>query len=469
VLVVGNVRTKNSTIEREVQLKSGDPLGLAAVTETQRRLAALGLFRRIRITELGHGSSTQRDLVIAVEEAPATTVGYGGGVEVGENITATSEGVANEELMFAPRAFFEVGRRNLFGKNRSVNLFTRISLRPKDETFVDGEPVPDSGSGYGFSEYRVLGTFREPRVFGTDADAYLTAVAEQQRRSSFKFNRRAVSLEATRNLTPHVRVSGSYQLQRTKTYDVFVDPEDRLLIDRLFPLVRLSSFSTSIIRSTRDDPLEPHAGHNVSLSAQVAARAIGSEVGFLKTYTTAQLFRTVPRANRTVLAASARLGLASGFPREVTRVDDGGQVILDENGQPISDAFEDLPASERFFAGGDTTVRGFAQDQLGTPATLDPNGFPLGGNAVVIFNAELRVPVRGGLGLVGFFDTGNVFARTIDIDLAELRSAVGLGFRYKSPVGPLRVDLGFKLNRRDIVPGQREDLTALHISLGQAF
>lgn len=70
---------------------------------------------------------------------------------------------------------------------------------------------------------------------------------------------------------------------------------------------------------------------------------------------------------------------------------------------------------------------------------------------------------------MGFFDTGNVFARTNSIDLGQLRSAVGFGVRYKSPVGPIRVDLGFKVNRRDIVEGRREDLTALHISLGQAF
>jgi outer membrane protein insertion porin family len=129
----------------------------------------------------------------------------------------------------------------------------------------------------------------------------------------------------------------------------------------------------------------------------------------------------------------------------------------------------ELPASERFFAGGDTTVRGFALDQLGAPATLDPSGLALGGNAVVIFNAELRVPVRWGLGMVGFLDAGNVFRRTSEIDLAELRSAVGFGFRYRSPVGPIRVDLGFKTTREQIAPGRRESGSSLHISLGQAF
>jgi outer membrane protein insertion porin family len=86
----------------------------------------------------------------------------------------------------------------------------------------------------------------------------------------------------------------------------------------------------------------------------------------------------------------------------------------------------------------------------------------------VIFNVELRTPITKALGVVGFIDAGNVFARTTDIDLGELRSSAGFGVRYKSPVGPIRIDLGFKLGRH-VVGGVREPLTALHLSLGQAF
>jgi outer membrane translocation and assembly module TamA len=82
----------------------------------------------------------------------------------------------------------------------------------------------------------------------------------------------------------------------------------------------------------------------------------------------------------------------------------------------------------------------------------------------VIFNVELRAPVSGGLGVVGFVDTGNVFKRASDLDLGKLRSAVGSGIRYKSPFGPIRFDLGFKVNRR-----ADEGLTAWFVSFGQAF
>jgi outer membrane translocation and assembly module TamA len=320
-----------------------------------------------------------------------------------------------------------------------------------------------------FAEYRVLGTYREPRVLGTAADAALSATLEQQIRSSFDFARRALSAEVGHRLSPSVSLSGNYQLQHTRIFNDQIAPSDRLLIDRLFPQVRLSSFSLSAVQSTRDDVVDPKSGHYLSANGQVAAEAIGSEVGFFKSFFAAQFFHTLPNARGTVLATSVRLGMATGFPRTVAATTPDGEPILDPSGQPVTAVVEDLPASERFFAGGDTTVRGFALDQLGTSETLDKNGFAIGGNGLVILNAELRMPVRGSIGVVGFLDSGNVYAKTTHIDLSELRTSVGFGVRYRSPVGPIRIDLGFKLSRHEIVPGVRESLTALHISLGQAF
>ena len=113
-------------------------------------------------------------------------------------------------------------------------------------------------------------------------------------------------------------------------------------------------------------------------------------------------------------------------------------------------------------------MRGFALDSLGTPETLDKDGIPIGGNASLVFNAELRAAVLRNVQRVGFLDAGNIFARTSDIDVTAVRSAVGFGVRYISPLGPIRVDLGFKLHR-EVIAGAREGLTAFVISLGQAF
>jgi outer membrane translocation and assembly module TamA len=177
----------------------------------------------------------------------------------------------------------------------------------------------------------------------------------------------------------------------------------------------------------------------------------------------------VSSRRRGVLAGGLRVGLAKGFEREATRVTDAGDAIFGLDGEPIVDVVTDLPASERFFTGGDTSVRGFARDSLGDVGTLDPNGFPTGGHALTVLNAELRAPLWRELGGVVFVDAGNVFRRVADVDLGALRASAGFGFRYKSPVGPVRVDFGFRLGNRRGVPDQSEPKYAIHFSIGQAF
>jgi len=461
VLIVGNIRTSTTTIERALPIKPGDALSEEAKNEGRRRLSMLGLFRRIQIVDISHGDQTRRDVLVTVEEAPANTTVFGGGVEARLQVVRTSEnaGAASDRLEVFPRTSFQITRQNLFGKNRSVSLFSSVSVRLQEQQVFTREGTLTTDQ-FAAPEYRVIATYREPRIFDRSADALITGTLEQQARSSFNFARRSISAQIVRQVNPEVQLFGSYQLQRTRVFDFGVNPADQRLIDRLFPQVRLSSVSSSVIRDTRDDLVDPGAGEYYSANLQLAARRIGSEVGFSKTFFRAQMFRTIPQRTRLVFAGNASLGMASAFPRDV--------LTTDAFGNAVTETIEDLPASERFFAGGDTTVRGFAQDALGTPNTLDKDGFPIGGSGTVILNAELRANLFPSIQVVGFLDTGNVFAHTTDISLGDLRSAVGFGVRYRSPVGPIRVDVGFKVNREEIA-GRREGLTALHISLGQAF
>jgi outer membrane protein insertion porin family len=469
VLIVGNVRTSTDTIRREVTLAPGAPLSYSEVAESQTRLSALGLFRRVRVTELDHGMPNRRDILVTIEEAPTTTVGYGGGLEGGRVLRQEEPGgAATEVFEFAPRGFVEFGRRNLFGKNQSVNVFARATLRSRSTTTapVEGEPPP---SGYAFKDYRFVGTYRAPRIADTKSDLLMTGFLEQGVRSSFDYTRRGARFELVRRLSRQLSLSGRYVIERDKVFDERYDPADQPLIDRLFPQVRLSTLSGSVIRDTRDDPLGPSRGELIGVDGDVAARFIGSEVGFTKLFTQGFLYRRLPGHRGVIFAGGARVGLATGFDRGVTQVDADGNPVLGPDGQPVVEIVNDLPASERFFAGGDTSVRGYALDRLGTPETIDRNGFPLGGNAVIVLNAELRVPVWKDLGVVGFVDAGNVFHRVGDFDFGEIRPTTGFGFRYRSPIGPIRVDLGFKLDRQTLPDGSFERLTALHISLGQAF
>ena len=460
VLIIGNQQIDSEAILREITLKEDTPLSLEDVIETRRRLNSLGIFRRIDIRELSHGSGNRRDVLVVVEEAPATTIGYGGGLEVSqrlrrENVLNGTQAV--ERLEFAPRGFFEIGRRNLFGRNRSINLFTRVSVRRKN---ANDHVIPiGRTNSFGFNEYRVVTTYREPRTFGLAWDVFVTGFIEQAIRPGFDLFTRGINSEIRRQLTPTVSASISYRLGHNKTENKALNPEDEPLVDRLFPEVRLSSFIGSILRDTRDDVVDPGHGELLSIDGELAGQVIGSEVGFAKTFMQAFLYRTVPGNKKIVFAAGARLGLATGFTKTLEQ---GSITLLDQT----------LPISERFFAGGDTTVRGFVLDRLGGSGTVDKAGFPKGGNATLILNGELRVPITRNFGLVGFLDAGNVYDLVSNIKLSELRSAVGFGIRYRSPLGPLRVDLGFKLDRKEFGAqgvAKKERLTAVHISIGQAF
>jgi outer membrane protein insertion porin family len=465
ILVSGTIRISPDLIRREITLQPGRPLGYDALLESQQRLSTLGLFRRVRITEAPHGGTdNRRDVLIDVEEAPSTGVSYGGGLEMGLFARRDSSGVATDRFNVAPRGFFEVTRRNLWGKNRSLSLLTSVSLRPTDPGV---EAAPTEEGGYGLNQYRVIGTFREPRAFDSAGDAQVSAFVERGIRLSFNFDRQGVRAEYARRFQNRVTVLGRYSYDFTQLFDTKIAVADRLLVDRLFPQVRLSSLFGSVLRDSRNDVLDPDRGTVLGADLEVDPRQLGSQVGFVKTFGQAFAYRRLPGGRPFVLAGGVRLGLARGFARRIPRVDGNGRPVLDASGAQVVDVVDDLPAAERFFAGGDTTVRGFSLDRLGSDATLNADGFPSGGNGLVVLNLELRTPHVKGVGLVTFVDTGNVFAKVSDMMVSDLRTTAGFGFRYRSPLGPLRFDIGFKLDSRDIVRGSQRRV--YHLSLGQAF
>ena len=460
VIVVGNDRTSLATIRNELVFREGGPLGAAALIDSRARLVDLGLFRRVDIQPLPLTSESRRDVLIQIEEADPTTFDFGGGVELGFRARPGDDGLPEDRLELAPRGSLGIGRRNLWGKNRSVNLFTRVSLRSTDVVVSQDVPplleATPTQSNPGFNEFRVVGTFREPRVLWSGAELVITGIVEQAVRTTFNFSRRIARAELGWRLTSGISVTSRYSFERNKLFDVFLDEDQNpVLLDKLFPQVRISKFAGSFIRDTRDDLLDPSRGTSILADADVAARAIGSQVGFVRTFIQAFFYKQLPTARRIIAAFGARAGVARGFVRPAPP-DVGGEV-------------DDLPASERFFTGGDGSVRGFSLDRLANEATISSTGFPVGGNGVIVLNGELRVNVIG-LQAVGFVDAGNVYRRATDIDFTDLRPAVGIGLRFAfRGVGPLRLDWGFNLDRRELVPGSRERGNVFHVSLGQAF
>lgn len=459
VLIRGNTRTKSSTIDRALGLRAGMPLTMTELLDAQRRMSELGLFRRVQLTALEAGTTDRRDILVVVEEAPVNTIGYGGGLEGTQVLRPNEQGVPVQMLEVSPRGFFEIGRRNLFGKDRSVDLFLRGAIRSTDQVATSGSSTTTSSST-GFHEYRVLATYREPRFMDTPVDLVVSASLDQAIRSTFDFNRQQVYFEGSHRFGRKLSVAARYAIGRTRLFNETIAPPDQLAVDRLFPRVRLSTLSASAIFSTRDDAFDPTRGVLVTLDTTVAPRALGSEVGFAKGTWQSYFYKKVPWLPGSVFAGGVRVGLAFGFPVST----------VDANGQPV-DIAQELPASERFFAGGDTSVRGWALDQLGSSAVIDQNGVSNGGNGLVIFNAELRFPIWRSKSFGGavFIDTGNVFAKVSEIDLGDLRSGAGFGLRWKSPVGPLRLDFAWKLRPITYGNGTRESGFSWYITIGQAF
>ena len=202
VLIVGNVRTSTETIERELQIKPGDPLSEAAKIESRRRLAALGLFRRVQITELAHGDEGKRDVLVTVEESLATTVVVRRRRRrpAPRRFGAPRRRRASERLDVAPRGSFEISRRNLFGKNRSISLFTSVSVHLQNPDVFDRKRQP--GGERAGRHHRVSRARHLPRAAG---------VRDGGRRDRHRHDRAAgahqLQLRASRRRAPRWRES----------------------------------------------------------------------------------------------------------------------------------------------------------------------------------------------------------------------------------------------------------------------
>lgn len=199
--------------------------------------------------------------------------------------------------------------------------------------------------------------------------------------------------------------------------------------------IDVGGLNLSAFRNTRDDALDPRSGRFYSVNVKIAPSFLGSDTPLVKVYGQA-LFARSFAGNAFTWAQSYRLGLGWGL-----------------GGQPLN-------PNERFMAGGANSLRGFGTNDVG-PRDFD--GTPLGGEAVLILNQELRYRHPSGLGAAVFYDGGNVFDTVHDLSL-DLRHSFGAGLRWSSPVGLLRVDVGFPLSRQ---PGEKS--YRVFFSFGQAF
>ncbi len=458
IVVLGNEHTRPGVIRRELVIRQGQPLSQDNVSESQSRLNGLGVFNQVQIAaQDAAGSGTEKTVLVAVEESRRWTLGYGGGFEVQRLGSNNPQGT----FKASPRISLNLNRLDVGGRDQTYTLWGRLSYI-------------DTGAGMSY----VI-----PYLFNRrDLSLRINGLVDRSRDVlTFTDDQKGASVTIEKRFSTSTVISGRYSFSRVEALDLSnrISPEEVPLLSRP---ARVGGFGASYVNDHRDDPTDATRGSYSLADAGIMSKSLASEANFVRfTGQNATYYRL---SSHLVFARNTRFGLESpyGSPEKI---------LVQTPGQPNQYIYTDsLPLPERLFMGGSDSHRGFSINQAGP---RDPQtGYPIGGNALFFNSFELRMRLaQQRLGIVFFNDTGNVFTTIrrmrllkfsqtrplTDVDTLDYDSdAVGVGLRYKTPVGPLSFDVGYNLNparynvtTNGIVGVQQLARFQFFLSVGQSF
>ncbi len=387
IVVTGNRVTRRGTILRELRLRPGDAASRELVLESKRRLESLGVFSEVKLDEVAVSADTEK-LVIAVREGERNYASLGVGLETKNEPRSLALWENNLKL----RGTAEYIRTNIFGAASQISFVSQFSLVEK----------------------RIVASWEQPYFFGVPMQTVANAWLEGEDRTSFGFERSGISLNFVKPISPGFVLLGTLSWSRTKLTHLEIAESE---VDRqLLPYATMLA-SASFIRDRRDDSFNPSRGSFMSFVGEWAYPLFKTESDYLKAFFKYQYY--YPILTRLNFSATARIGLGRGL----------------------------IPVPERFFAGGSNSFRGERIDELGPKDPI--TDMPIGGKAMVLFNLEVRfplVPSLPDLSGAAFYDIGQVFSKRKDFSLFNFQGAVGLGLRYRTPLGPFRLDLGWNVD-----------------------
>jgi len=424
VVLLGEQHTRPGIIRHELVFHEGQPLSQADLLESQRHLYDLGVFNQVQMAAQEPAvPETEKTLLVDVEETRRWTVGYGGGVEVQRLGSNKPQG----QFKASPRLSLDVTRLNVGGRAQTISLRGRLSNL-------------ETGGGLSYLLPRLL-TRR-------DLNLRVNLLADRSRDVlTFTADRKEASVSVEKLFSPKTLIQFNYSFRRTSVLDI-----SNRISEQEIPLLsrpaRVGMMGLSYANDHRDDPVDATEGSYSLADMGVSWSGFGSEADFFRfSGQNATYYRL---GSHLIFARNTRLGVESPY---------GGlrEIVVPRAGQPPLILFtHDIPLPERFFMGGSESHRGFSINQAGP---RDPTtGFPLGGNTLFFNSLELRIPLaQRRLGFVLFHDAGNVYSsiRTMRLlkvtqssptDFDFTSHAVGMGIRYKTPVGPVRFDVGYNLN-----------------------
>jgi outer membrane protein insertion porin family len=464
VLLSGVHQTKPRVVQSQILVHPGDPLDQSALLETQRNLYSVALFNQVVVAvQNPQGDAPRKNVVVQLTEAKRWNVTYGFGFEA--QTGNPSRGTISEAscIQLGLNPCNELSQEGKTGVSPRVSLdVSRINLRGTEDTIT-------LHSTYGLLEQIATLTFQNPHFRGrkTLAASVSGGYSNVQDITTFASS----TLQGDFRLTHRMRKDTFiYDFQYRR---VMVDPNSLQVAADLIPLlsqpVRVGGPGITWYHDTRSpSPLDAVKGSYTSVQTFVASSKFGSETDFWKVDGNNSTYYQLGK-QKYVLARNTRIGYerASGLNPNAGSLSCQG---IDLTTNPSCSA---VPLPERLYAGGATSHRGFGINAAG-PRDLQ-TGYPVGGTAAIVNTFELRTPaltlpyVGDSISLVLFHDMGNVFQNASDLFPSFLRfkqpnrgtcrevigvvigtcsfnyysHAVGLGARYRTPVGPVRVDFSY--------------------------
>jgi outer membrane protein insertion porin family len=416
ILVSGLESTRRSVVDSKMELKPGDPLSPTAMRDTQRQLYDLGVFARVDTAiQNPDGDTDQKYVLYDMEEARKFSIATGFGAEFARIGGCTNECLEAPagQTGFSPDFTLDVSRLDLWGLGQSLSFRGRVSTL----------------------EQRAVVDYTVPHLHGNDKLTLTFTVLYDNSKDvrTFTAQREEGSVQLSERLSKSITFLYRYTYRHV-TVDESTLEISPFLIPQYSQPDRVGEVSWSMIQDRRDDPIDTHKGIYNTLDISIAPHFLGSEISFGRFLGRNATYHPIGR--KYVLARATSFGLIQPF-------------------QGAANAINNIPLAEHFFSGGATSERGFPDLQAGP---RDPTtGFPLGGTALLMNQTEFRFPLFGeDIGGVLFHDMGNVYSSLSNIsfrtdqhglgDFNYMNHAVGFGVRYRTPIGPVRLDLAYSIN-----------------------
>lgn len=445
VLVAGNTKTRDKVVRRELLANEQELFAGTKITQSRNALQRTGYFEDVQVTTKKTEQPDTVDVLVEVKEGPTGTFQVGAGYSSGDgflfnanvsekNLMGRGQGVSGSFSIGSSRQDFVFSANDPYFRDTRVGLGLEAFNTKREYSEFDERKL-----GFGVNTSYPLKYFRMP-FFGADpADTRGSDVlAGNEPMTIWDYMRGSVSYDLT-----HENIGGV----STSAPDSIKSEEGKSLTSAVTPGISYDS---------RDHFFAPTEGSKSAFSVKMAG--LGGDSRFIKSDLSGRwhypLLKDPKWGGAYVLALGGSLGYGIGLAER-------------NNGQ------KDLPLFERYFLGGINSIRGFSERSIGPRVPSDcetEDGVTrcsstdvIGGEKAVVMNAELLFPIMDQYGIrgVAFFDMGNAFGDSEKFSFGDMRRSIGAGVRWMSPFGPLRVELGFPLNKKP-----DDDTSVLGFSIG---